>query len=363
MKQASYEQETVVLSPGLLKKFDIMKLGLTAAYGRMYGPGLPVQQQTAKGLKYYIEPMPPGTGGWEILLKEQKAIEKNEAWVNGISFFKEQTNLLPHNTEVVLLKDGNRVTCNYQAKTDFLETMPYIRRASDEKLMQSIFASKRSLSFIQTSKERGKTRLMRRALLTLKRQCYSTVYLNFAQATKNWDRKAFCQWFAFQVSGQVGIEIQPDKWELPDKWEILPEEAEAMHKYLQELVFPKIQGVAIGLDNIDCLLEADRKLGTEFIQVIRYLHEEGTTESPSIKFLLSHATENLDLEKGTELNTGTIIRDGKLDATEVAMLGQFYYKRPLSSEETIVIMKSTKGGHPPLVHNYFKSSTIDLNHL
>lgn len=329
--------------------YSIMKLGLTAAYGRMYGPGQPVEQELPNGIRYYVEPTPPGTPGWELLASQSKDMEKNETWLNGISFFKERSNLLPHNAEVMLSVNGNRAVCHYQPKTDFLETMPYIRRAADDKLMQALFASKRSLVCIQTSHERGKTRLMRRALLTLKRQCYSTVYLDFAKTGEQLDRQSLYQWFTFQISGQVGIEIQPKMWNgrLP--------EADAFRRYLQQVILPKVQGLAIGLDNIDCLLDMNGQLGTEFVQFIRCLYED-ESELSTIKFLLSHTEETLALEGSQPFNAGTTVRDGKLDATEVAMLGQLYLKRALNDQETIEVLKNTKGGHPPLVHHYFKNS-------
>lgn len=334
---------TTSQSQALANIYKRYKAGLIASYLSQYGPGQIIEQRLAGGIRCYMESLAPGQANpdFEAVLAGMEKRLTRPDFLEATEIFRKASSLSPANAELVLFGMGKEVKWEIRKRVESVEKLPYVRRPVDQQVINALLDANLAPISIQSTKQRGKTRLLKRSLLVAKTLCYRSAYLDFGKIEKFVTPVALYKWMVLQIEGQLGIRHLSRLWQ-----EELPPQ-QAFIFYLQQNILPHCtQGLVLGIDNIDVLLQANLNVGSEFLQLIRNI-SQSEEWAKKLKFVLTHTVDKL--ENKTPFTSGIFVQVGRLAAPEVFTLS-VHYNVQLDDEELIDVMRQTRGGHPPAVH-------------
>lgn len=143
---------------------------------------------------------------------------------------------------------------------------------------------------IKAPRQMGKSSLLSRILYHASQQNYRTVYLNFqtidAEFLENLDQ--FLQWFCANVSDELDLEEQLDKY-----WKKVLGVKKRCTKYFEKYLLAEIKTpIVLGLDEVDQVFQ-NPDLATEFFALLRAWHEQGKNHPTwqRLRLIIVHSKE------------------------------------------------------------------------
>ncbi len=224
----------------------------------------------------------------------------------------------------------------------------YIERSPIESECFQAILKPDALIRIKAPRQMGKSSLLSRILNYASQQDYRTVYLDFQtidpEFIENLDQ--FLQWFCANVSDDLGLEEQLDKY-----WKKVLGVKKRCTKYFEKYLLKKIHTpIVLGLDEVDQLFQ-NQDLATQFFALLRAWHEQGKNNPDwqRLRLIIVHSKEvyiPLNINQ-SPFNVGLGIELPEFNLEQVKDLVQ---RHGLTwSDEQIETLMEMLGGHPYLV--------------
>ncbi|MDJ0554311.1 MAG: AAA-like domain-containing protein [Microcoleaceae cyanobacterium MO_207.B10] len=224
----------------------------------------------------------------------------------------------------------------------------YIERSPIESECFQAILKPDALIRIKAPRQMGKSSLLSRILHHASQQNYRTVYLNFqtidAEFMENLDQ--FLQWFCANVSDELDLEEQLDKY-----WKKVLGVKKRCTKYFSKYLLTEIKNpIVLGLDEVDQIFQ-NPDLATEFFALLRAWHEQGKNHQTwqRLRLIIVHSKEvyiPLNINQ-SPFNVGLGI---ELPEFTLEQIQELIKRHGLAwSQEQIENLMKMLGGHPYLV--------------
>ncbi|MGD1809501.1 AAA-like domain-containing protein [Dapis sp. BLCC M126] len=224
----------------------------------------------------------------------------------------------------------------------------YIERSPIESECFQAIMKPDALIRIKAPRQMGKSSLLSRILAHASQQGYRTVYLNFqtidAEFLENLDK--FLQWFCANVSDELDLEEQLDKY-----WKKVLGVKKRCTKYFDKYLLTEIKTpIVLGLDEVDEIFQ-NPDLATQFFALLRAWHEQGKNNPDwqRLRLIIVHSKEvyiPLNINQ-SPFNVGLGIELPEFNLEQVKDLVQRHGL--MWSDEQIEKLMEMLGGHPYLV--------------
>ena len=224
----------------------------------------------------------------------------------------------------------------------------YIKRSPIESECFQAILKPDALIRIKAPRQMGKSSLLSRILDHASQETYRTVYLNFQTIDAEFleDLDKFLQWFCANVSDELDLEAQLDKY-----WKKVLGVKKRCTKYFEKYLLKEIQTpLVLGLDEVDEIFQ-NPDIATQFFALLRAWHEQGKNHPDwqRLRLIIVHSKEvyiPLNINQ-SPFNVGLGIELPEFNLEQVKDLVQ---RHGLTwSDEQIETLMEMLGGHPYLV--------------
>ncbi|OZH52074.1 serine/threonine protein kinase [Hydrocoleum sp. CS-953] len=224
----------------------------------------------------------------------------------------------------------------------------YIERMPIESESFQAILKPDALIRIKAPRQMGKSSLLSRILAHASQQNYRTVSLNFQTIDADFleDLDKFLQWFCANVSDELDLEEQLDKY-----WKKVLGVKKRCTKYFDKYLLNEIKTpIVLGLDEVDEIFQ-NPDLATQFFALLRAWHEQGKNNPDwqRLRLIIVHSKEvyiPLNINQ-SPFNVGLGIELPEFNLEQVKDLVQ---RHGLTwSDEQIEKLMEMLGGHPYLV--------------
>ena len=241
----------------------------------------------------------------------------------------------------------------------------YIERPPHESSTYEEIAHPGALIRIKSPLNMGKTSLMIRILAHARSQNYQTVTINFrlAEASLLYDLNKFLRWLMANITLQLGIESQLDRY-----WDEDLGMKVSCTTYLQGYILEQLsEPLVLALDEVNHLFEYPA-IAQEFLSLVRFWHEE-TNNSPvwgRLRLIVVHSTDiylPLDINQ-SPLNVGLPVNLAEFNLEQMKDLASRhqFYQEVEDLDRAIASLMEMIGGYPYLARlAFYALSTENLS--
>ena len=232
----------------------------------------------------------------------------------------------------------------------------YIERPPCETIAYEEISTPGALVVIKSPLNMGKTSLMIRILDYARSQNYCTVTINFqlAEAHVLSDIGKFLRWLMANITLQLGIESQIDRYWNEDLGIKI-----SSTNYFQEYILEQLsQPLVLAFDEINNLLKHP-EIVAEFLPMLRFWHEEANNSEiwQSLRMIIVHPTDiylPLDIDR-SPFNLGLPIILPEFDFARVQVLAlRYQFQQEIQDlEQSLKSLMSMVGGYPYLIRLAF----------